>query len=108
MRVGFGLERVRDNLNERNRPLGLWTFGSIRNLITNVRDQFSSQFIGTDTVRGHNPLLTGGELDANIDVNLYLQQESDPTSLQTYVDMPSLRKTVGTCSSKAIREIYLV
>jgi hypothetical protein len=97
MRVGFGFERVHDNLDERNRPLGLWTFGSIRNLLTNVPDQFSSQFIGTDTVRGQRNSIVAGyfqddfRIRPNLTLNLGVRYEIDTVLKEVQGKIGNLR-----------------
>jgi hypothetical protein len=52
IRTGFAFERVLDNLDERNRPNGLWTFPSIAAMLQVQPTQFSAQFPGTDGIRG--------------------------------------------------------
>jgi len=60
IRTGFAFERVQENLDERNRPNGLWTFGSIRDmLLVNNPIQFSAQFPGTDGIRGPRTSIIG-------------------------------------------------
>ena len=81
MRMGFAIERVHDNLDERNRPNGLWTFGSISNLLRVIPDQFSAQFPGTDAVRGQRNSIIAGyfqddyRIRPNLTINLGVRYE---------------------------------
>jgi hypothetical protein len=60
IRTGFAFERVLDNLDERNRPNGLWTFPSIAAMLQVQPTQFSAQFPGTDGIRGLRNSIFGG------------------------------------------------
>jgi len=60
IRTGFAFERVLDNLDERNRPNGLWTFPSIAAMLRVQPTQFSAQFPGTDGIRGLRNSIFGG------------------------------------------------
>ena len=74
IRTGFAFERVLDNLDERNRPNGLWTFSSIKDMLTVNPNQFSAQFPGTDGIRGLRNSIFGGYIqdDFRIRPNLTL------------------------------------
>src|SRR5437899_224929 len=76
IRTGFAFERVLDNLDERNRPNGLWTFPSIAAMLQVQPTQFSAQFPGTDGIRGLRNSIFGGYIQddyrirPNLTINL--------------------------------------
>src|SRR5262249_52198802 len=74
IRTGFAFERVESNIDERNRPNGLWTFPSIEAMLTVQPTQFSSMFPGSSTIRGSRNSIFGGYIqdDFRIRPNLTL------------------------------------
>ena len=59
IRTGFAFERVQSNIDERNRPNGLWTFPSIEAMLTVQPTQYSGLIPGSDTIRGSRNSLIG-------------------------------------------------
>jgi carboxypeptidase family protein/TonB-dependent receptor-like protein len=52
LQFGFNFERIDDNLDSINVPLGEWDFGSIHDFLTSVPQDFTSLAPGTDGKRG--------------------------------------------------------
>ena len=84
-RFGFSLEALRDNLNSLSRPAGLWSFGSVRNFLTDIPTEFDSDFPGTDSYRGVRTKIFGAyiqddlRLRPNLTLNLGLRYEMGTT-----------------------------
>ena len=72
IRTGFAFERVLDNLDERNRPNGLWTFPSIAAMLQVQPTQFSAQFPGTDGIRGLRNSIFGGYIQDDYRIRPHL------------------------------------
>jgi Carboxypeptidase regulatory-like domain/TonB dependent receptor/TonB-dependent Receptor Plug Domain len=52
LQLGFNFERMDDNFDSVNLPLGEWDYGSVSDLLTNVPEDFSSDLPGTNGKRG--------------------------------------------------------
>jgi Carboxypeptidase regulatory-like domain/TonB-dependent Receptor Plug Domain/TonB dependent receptor len=48
---GFNFERIADNFTSVNTPFGEWDYGSVQDLLQNVPQAFSSDFLGTSGAR---------------------------------------------------------
>ena len=59
LKFGAGIERVLSNIDERNRPNGLWSFPSIEAMLTVQPTQYSGLQPGSDTMRGSRNSLIG-------------------------------------------------
>jgi len=52
LQFGFLFDRIDDNFNSANIPLGEWDYASIQDLLTNSPQDFTSDFPGTNGARG--------------------------------------------------------
>ncbi len=102
IRAGFAFERVMDNLDERNRPNGLWTFGSIKDMLLVNPNQFSAQFPGTDGIRGQRNSIIAGyiqddfRLRPNLTINLGVRYEMDTVIKEVNGKIANLRSIYDT------------
>jgi hypothetical protein len=110
IRTGFAFERVQDNLDERNRPNGLWTFGSIRDMLLVNPTQFSAQFPGTDGIRGTRNSIIGAYLQddfrilPNLTINLGVRYDMSTVIKEVNGRLANLRNI--TDSKVAIGDPY--
>jgi len=52
LQFGFLFDRIDDNFNSANIPLGEWDYASVQDLLTNNAQDFTSDFPGTNGARG--------------------------------------------------------
>jgi hypothetical protein len=97
MRMGFAFERVQENLDERNRPNGLWTFPSVRDMLLVNPTQFSAQFPGTDGIRGPRNSIIGAYIQddfrirPNLTINLGVRYDMDTVMKEVNGRLANLR-----------------
>jgi len=60
LQFGFLFDRIEDNFNSANIPLGEWDYSSIQDLLTNTPTDFTSDFPGTNGARGLRSDVFGG------------------------------------------------
>ena len=76
IKFGGGIERVLANMDQKNRPNGLWSFPSIEAMLTVQPTQYSGLIPGSDTVRGQRSSLIGAYIQddwrilPNLTINL--------------------------------------
>ena len=97
IRTGFAFERVLDNLDERNRINGLWSFGSIRDMLLLNPNQFSADLPSTDGIRGQRNSIIAGyvqddyRLRPNLTLNLGVRYEMDTVVKEVNGKIANLR-----------------
>jgi hypothetical protein len=102
MRMGFAFERVQENLDERNRPNGLWQFGSIKDMLLVNPIQFSADLPSTDGIRGQrNSIFAGYVQDdfrvlPNLTLNLGVRYEMDTVVKEVNGKLANLRFITDT------------
>ena len=86
---GFLFDRIDDNFNSANVPLGEWDYNSVQDLLTNSPADFTSDFPGTNGARGLRSDVFGGyaqdtmRLRRNLTLTLGVRYEtSTPVSEQ--------------------------
>ena len=89
LQFGFLFDRIDDNFNSANIPLGEWDYNSVQDLLTNNPADFTSDFPGTNGARGLRSDIFGAygqdaiRLRRNLTVTLGLRYEtSTPVSEQ--------------------------
>jgi len=89
LQFGFLFDRIDDNFNSANIPLGEWDYNSVQDLLTNNPADFTSDFPGTNGARGLRSDIFGTyaqdaiRLRRNLTVTLGLRYEtSTPVSEQ--------------------------
>jgi hypothetical protein len=89
LQFGFLFDRIDDNFNSANIPLGEWDYNSVQDLLTNSPADFTSDFPGTNGARGLRSDVFGGyaqdaiRVRKNLTVTLGLRYEtSTPVSEQ--------------------------
>ena len=106
IKAGFAFERVDDNLDERNRPNGLWSFGSIQAMLQLNPNQFSADLPSTDGIRGQRNSIVAGYVQddyrilPNLTLNMGVRYEMDTVITEVNGKLDNLRnitdKTVTT------------
>ena len=97
IRTGFAFERVQDNLDERTRTNGLWTFPSIKDMLLVNPTQFLAGFPGTDGIRGSRNSIFGGYIQddfrirPNLTINLGVRYDMDTVIKEVNGKLANLR-----------------
>ena len=82
IKMGYAMERVRSNMEQQNRANGLWTFGSIRDMLQVRPNQFSGDLPGTDGIRGQRQWVFGTYIQddfrvrSNLTINIGVRYET--------------------------------
>ncbi len=82
IKTGFAFERVQENMEQQSRINGLWTFGSIRDMLLVNPNQFSADLPGTDGQRGQRQSILAGyiqddfRLRSNLTINMGVRYET--------------------------------
>lgn len=107
LQFGFLFDRIDDNFNSANIPLGEWDYGSVLDFLTNVPQDFTSDFPGTNGARGLRSTVAGGyaqdtfRVRPNLTLTLGLRYEgSTPVSesngkVATLVNLTDATPRVG-------------
>lgn len=90
IRIGFSVEAIRNNAYNPNLPTGRWTFGSIRDFLTDTPQLFQSDVPGTDAYSGLRGKLFGAYLQDDVrfrpNLTLNLGVRYEPATVVTEVN----------------------
>ena len=101
IKMGFAFERVQDNMEQQNRANGLWTFGSIRDMLTVNPNQFSADLPNTDGRRGQRQSVMGAyvqddfRLRSNLTINVGVRYETTTVLKEVNGKVANLRYEIG-------------
>ena len=105
IKMGFAFERVQDNMEQQNRANGLWTFGSIRDMLTVNPNQFSADLPNTDGRRGQRQSIFGTyiqddfRLRSNLTINVGVRYETTTVLKEVNGKVANLRYITDTAVS---------
>ena len=97
IRVGFSFERIDYNTYDPNKPNGAWTFSSIPNFLAGIPSQFTTDFPGTNSVRGERMSIVGGyiqddfRMSSNLTINLGMRYEMGTVITEVHNLLANLR-----------------